>query len=413
MIVACSAFFLVTATTFTSLGYILFTMAEDLGWSRTAAGMSFSLLGLACGLSSPLPAIMMKRFGTCITMVSGSLVLATGFLAAALTPGLILFFFATTLMGAGFSLLAPAPGVFLMANWFGDRAPRMIGVYFMAGSFGGVIGPLLVGAIVALSGSWRLHWAIMAALALILALACALGIRDQQDDTGTPAPTRQQSPDNAATPASADANGWTVKAALRSRAFIILALTMAAMQTVYTTLHSILVMHMASFTTGSTAGAIALSTLALSGTISKGISGGLAEKFNAQWLMVAGLILQAASMATLAAATAPIWAYLGAVLAGLGWGAAWLSANTLLLRYFGKSIIGDLVAMATMATTIAVVGPVSAGWVADTTGSYRPILTGFAALLGLIALATLWLNRSARSDAKRQKQQHIATQSAS
>ena len=59
MIVASLGFFFVTATTFTSLGYVLYTMVADLGWSQATAGVSFSLLGLACGLSSPLPPLVM------------------------------------------------------------------------------------------------------------------------------------------------------------------------------------------------------------------------------------------------------------------------------------------------------------------------------------------------------------------
>ena len=48
-------YFLVNFATFASLGVVLFSMAKELGWSMTAAGFSFSLLGLACGLSSPCP----------------------------------------------------------------------------------------------------------------------------------------------------------------------------------------------------------------------------------------------------------------------------------------------------------------------------------------------------------------------
>ena len=50
------AFFFVTATTFTSLAVLLYVMSADLHWSQSEAGFSFSLLALACGVSSPLPA---------------------------------------------------------------------------------------------------------------------------------------------------------------------------------------------------------------------------------------------------------------------------------------------------------------------------------------------------------------------
>ena len=68
MFAASLAFFFVTATTFTSLGYVLYTMVAELSWSKAAAGLSFSLLGLACGIASPLPPVLMKMIGTRLTM---------------------------------------------------------------------------------------------------------------------------------------------------------------------------------------------------------------------------------------------------------------------------------------------------------------------------------------------------------
>ena len=94
-------FFFLNGATFASLGVVLFSMIGELHWSQTAAGFSFSLLGIACGLSSPLPAILMKRIGGRWTMVLGAAVLALGFLLAGLTHGLVVFYLATTLLGIG------------------------------------------------------------------------------------------------------------------------------------------------------------------------------------------------------------------------------------------------------------------------------------------------------------------------
>src|SRR5258708_32127490 len=57
------AFFFLNLSTFTSLGVVLYTMVAELHWTMTAAGFSFSVLGLACGLSGPLPAGGLERFG--------------------------------------------------------------------------------------------------------------------------------------------------------------------------------------------------------------------------------------------------------------------------------------------------------------------------------------------------------------
>ena len=388
MISVSLGFFFVTATTFTSLGYVLYTMVAELGWSQAAAGASFSLLGLACGLSSPLPPLLMKWAGTRFTMVAGALVLAVAFLLASMVSGIGLFFVATVLMGIGFSLVAPSPAVYLIATWFPRTSARLIGFYFMAGALGGVVGPLIVGAIVGMSGSWRVHWMAMAAAALALGVMFLFTIRDAVRVEST----EQVKNAGVAQEAVVQPSPWTVRQALMTPSFVILAIGMMVVQTVVTTMHSVLVTHVAGLGGGSAPGALAMSLLALTGTFAKGISGALTERVAPKTLFVGGLALQCVAVALLCLTATPGWAVVFALVFGLGWGFSWLSAHVLLLRYFGSAIAGDLTAMATMATTFAVLGPLSAGWVADRTGSFVPMFLVFTLMLaGALLLTALFL----------------------
>jgi cyanate permease len=390
MIVASLGFFFVTATTFTSLGYVLYTMVAELGWSQAAAGLSFSLLGLACGLSSPLPPLVMEWVGTRLTMFAGCIVLAAGFYVASVIESLGFFFLATALMGIGFSLVAPAPAVYLLATWFPRTSARMMGFYFMIGSSGGVAGPLIVGAIIGSTGSWRQHWTVMAAASLALGVLCLVGIRDAVKVESA----EQVASASAARKIQASESPWTVREALRSPAFITLALAMTVIQTVVTTAHSSLVAHVANLGAGAAAGAIAMSLLALAGTLAKGFTGALSERINPKSLLVAGLALQSIAMGLLCMATGVVTAHAASILFGVGWGLSWLSAHVLLLRYFGAAIVGSMTAMATTVTTLAVLGPIVAGRVADVTGSFSPVLLAQAALLGVVTLSTAFFLRA-------------------
>lgn len=396
MIAASLGFGFVTATTFTSLGYVLYAMVAELGWSHAAAGSSFALLGLACGLASPLPPFLIKQVGSRLTLFIGAMVLAAGFLLASVVQGIDLFFVATALMGAGFSLIAPSPGVFLIATWLPERSARLLGAYFMAGSLGGVVGPLIVGAIVGVAGSWRLHWAMMGVAAIVLGLFFLFAVRDavtvKSADQVKHAATGQVAP--------AKAPAWTVRQSMRSQAFLLITAAMLVVQTVVTTLHSVLVSHIAGIGGGAgaaAAGALAMSLLALTGTLAKGATGALAEKYDARRLLILGLALQFAAVTLLAAAQTPMLAILAALVFGIGWGLAWLSAHVLLLRYFGAALAADLTAMATMATTLAVLGPLSSGWVADRTGSFTPIFLIFAGLLAIVIVSTTLFLRAPRA----------------
>lgn len=397
MVAVSLGFFFVTATTFTSLGYVLYTMVAELGWSQAAAGSSFALLGLACGLSSPLPPLLIRLVGSRRTLFIGGLTLAIAFLLASIVQGIGLFFVATALMGVGFSLIAPSPGVFLIATWLPERSARLMGVYFMAGSLGGVAGPLIVSAIVALTGSWRMHWAAMGVAALALAFVFLLTVRDavkveSVDDVkhaGQAPIARQKAP------------AWTVRKAMMSRSFLLIALAMVVVQTVVTTMHSVLVTHVAGLGASGAAGtgAMAMSLLALAGTFAKGVTGALSEKYDAKGLLTLGLALQSAALVLLALGGTPLLAVAAALLFGVGWGLAWLSAHILLLRYFGPAIAGDLTAMATMTTTFAVLGPLAAGWVADTSGSFAPVFAVFAAMLAAVVVSTALFLRAPQRDA--------------
>src|ERR1700741_4533492 len=85
-------FFLITATTFSSLGVVLPAMIGELHWSWGAAGTGFSLLGVAGAVTSTIPASMIRRLGVRATLVAGSLAMAGAFLCLAMTHGLILYF---------------------------------------------------------------------------------------------------------------------------------------------------------------------------------------------------------------------------------------------------------------------------------------------------------------------------------
>ncbi len=395
MIAASLAFFFVTATTFTSLGYVLYIMVAQLGWSKAAAGFSFALLGLACGLASPLPPYLMKKIGTRLTMVAGALVLAGGFLMAALVSDLAFFFVATSLMGAGFTLLAPSPAVYLLANWFPRTSGRMIGFYFMAGSSGGIAGPLIVEAIAGATGDWRLHWMVMAGGAALLALVCFVCIRDT-------APVSSVQPIGGAgleKNAAASDTGYTVRQALFTRTFLILAGILTVVQTVVTATHSILVAHIANLGHGAAPGAIAMSLLAFAGTATKGVTGALCERVSPRLILIGGLLLEALAMALLAHAPSVPLAVASAALFGAGWGMAWLSGHILLLRYFGPSLAGDMTAMVTTASTLAVFGPIGAGRIADLTGTYSPAIVVFSGLLLAAALVAVLFLRAPRPHA--------------
>jgi len=370
-------FFFLNGATFASLGVVLFSMVADLHWSQTEAGASFSLLGIACGVASPLPALLMRRFRCRWVVVLGGLCLAAGFWLAWAARGLPLFFVAMILLGMGYALAGNIPGVYLIASWFPRTSARMIGLYLMIGAAGNVVGPPLVAGIVAASGSWRFNWLLMGVLALACALLCLLLIRDAPE---APAPG------DAAAPTVIAGGIWRDREAMLTRQFALVAAAMTLTVAGITTNSSVAVAHLVRSGSTPAFAAFVLSLVALVATLFKGVAGRLSESIRANRILAGGLVLQAIGDIAFSPGGSLLGDYLFALAFGIGWGLSYVAANIVLLEYFGRAVGARILSAVWMISTLAAAGPVAAGFIADRVGSFSPIFSIYAALLLLLAL---------------------------
>lgn len=372
-------FFFVTGATFTSMGVVLYSMIGDLHWSQTAAGTAFSILGMACCLSSPLPSLMMIRIGTRWTLCIGGVLLSSGFLCASLTQGLALFYVGTALMGVGFSLGANIPGVYLLASWF-PRSSSIIGLYLMFGAFGGVVAPPVVRWI-ASSGAegWRTHWLVMAIVAAGVGLVCLVVVRDHAADGGDGNAGVQ--------PIVMTAQDWNYKAAIFKPQFLIVATAMVVTQACVTTLNGAGVLHLTKLGNSANFATYMLSLQALMATLAKGASGALSDLMPPKLLLGVGLLIQCAGMLLLAHSTDSALGYAFAMTFGIGWGTAYLAVTVILIKYFGPNTGSALLSTVWLSTIFAAAAPAVAGIVADRTGSYAAVFTMGGLLFLPIAVA--------------------------
>ena len=71
-------FFIITAATFDSLGVVLPAMVGELDWSWAEAGFGFTLLGFFCGITSTIPATLIREWGVRACLLVGTMVMAAG-----------------------------------------------------------------------------------------------------------------------------------------------------------------------------------------------------------------------------------------------------------------------------------------------------------------------------------------------
>lgn len=366
-------FFQITAATFTSLGVVLPAMIAGLGWSWSAAGLGFTLLAVACGLASLAPAVVLRVFGPRATVMSGATVLAFGLGLFAAGRSVETFWLGAILAGVGFALAAIIPGAFVLARSFA-RPSTPLGLYFTAGGLGGAAGPLL--ARLGVEHAWRGYWWAMALATVLLGALAAAAI--------DPAWTR-----DAPAPGERAAQGWEVRAALRSPAFWVVVFAYTAYLLGGVTVAYAAPAHLAARGVAAGVAAALLAAENLLNALARAAGGLLGERIDPRKLTVAALLLMAAGLVGLALAhgVGPLTA-LYVVGVGGGYGLSYLATAVLLLRWFGPRRNLELFSVLALVSTLAAVGPWAAGRAHDALGSFAPALWACAAVALAAALAT-------------------------
>ncbi|HNR76442.1 MAG TPA: MFS transporter [Parvularculaceae bacterium] len=379
------AFFLITATTFASLGVVLPAMIAEFNWSWGTAGLGFTMLALLTGVFSPVAATSLERLGARAHYAIGGAVVAGGHLLLAGAQSVLAYLVATSLLGAGFALLANVPGTYIVGHATPLRWRSLaIGAYLAAGGAGGVFGPLMANAHLQSGADWRQFWfwaaisiAIIAAIIALLAERGLSGARNIHEDASADA---------------ADAEKvWKPQAAMATPAFIIisLALTVAYFCGVTVSTWSVAHLEKAGF-----APAFAVAMFSLYSGLNAGAraaGGAVVRRINARALLVAAMLANVVGMSALAFASTPAVAIIFAVFDGFAFGMALFATTALLIEYFGLKNSPALLGGANLAATIAMLGPTIAGWTADHWGNFSPIFMIYAGAALVAALLVAFM----------------------
>jgi FSR family fosmidomycin resistance protein-like MFS transporter len=153
--------------------------AREAAWPaiRADLDLSYTQIGLLLGLPNIVSAVLEPGFGVladtrwrAAVMVGGGVAFSVGMLIAAVSPGFVVILVA-------FSLLYPASGAFVstaqatLIDASNGRHEHEMARWTFAGSIGVAAGPIVLWAAYALGASWRVVFALFAAMAVVLAFA--------------------------------------------------------------------------------------------------------------------------------------------------------------------------------------------------------------------------------------------------
>lgn len=383
-------FFHVTAGTFTSLGVVLPHMLGELGWNYSQAGVGFSLLALLVGLAAMVPAWIIKRWGIKTTFAAGGACLALGFVLLATASSLPQYFLGASLAGFGYPLCAIVPAVhYFTSTVDSKRRAAIIGAYFTIGGLGGVVGPMLATGVVEFLGDWRYHWWVLTVVTVVLTALALLFV----DDRKTAAVEAEEKAALSEQKTADAPHNWSFRDVIRTKEYYIIVFSMTLTLVCGLTMNSWAVAHMGTLGVSAAVAAGALSGHALVNSLSRGIGGLLANRIDPKWLLVSALLAEIIGMIALSVADNSFMIGLFAIAEGYGFGMCLFATTLLLVNYFGTANNPEVLGSMHFVTTLAMIGPVGAGFVADRIGTFSVVFIAYAVLLLAVLIAAVTMRK--------------------
>jgi hypothetical protein len=371
-------------------------MAADIGFSVETAFAGFSVMLVVGALAAPWVGRAIDRFGGRLVLSIGCLVAATSLTLAAVASGVVSFFFACAALGLSSALTLYDAGFAGLVQVAGRQGRRAITYVTFLGGFASTIFWPITAKACEIWG-WRTTYLGFAAGMILLCLPLYfIALRPVPDGGEEAAPNAETAP----------AVDRPLEGATRRRAFIILAIAIAAHQAVLAALSIHII------------DALQLGGLSLSGALVVGmmfgpgqVLGRVAEMvWGARFPAVVGgrisvILLPAALLFLLSGSLDLTIGILFALGLGMSNGLMTIARGTVALALFGRAgfgaVVGDL-ALATLFSRAC--GPLALAWGLAEFG-LRPSIVAciFCALIAVAAMETV-----ARIDNRHRQAESIA-----
>ena len=353
----------------------------EFGVTRAEASLPYTLLMLGFGAGGIVMGRLADRFGVMLPVLGGSTVLAAGYVAAALSPSLLVF---AIVHGVMIGMLgSSASFVPLMADaslWFRRRRGIAVALAASGNYLAGVIWPPVLTALIADHG-WRIAHVVVGVICLVTMLPLALRLRARAPGTRGGARAAEE---GEVRPLGLSRNGLTVVLGIAGVACCVA----MAMPQVH------IVAYCGDLGYGVARGAEMLSLMLGFGIVSRIASGFIADRIGGLRTLLLGSVLQGIALSLFLFFDSLGSLYVLSALFGLFQGGIVPSYAVIVREYFPAREVGSRVGIVLMATLIGMaLGGWMSGLVFDLTGSYFAAFLNGAGwnALNLLVVTTLLL----------------------
>lgn len=364
-------------------------VARDLGVTRAALSLAFTLRSLESGLDGPLIGYLVDRVGPRSMIRAGATLGGLGFVLLGLTQDYLSFLLVFLgVLALGMSSGVGHSSMALLNNWFARRRATAITLGHIGTEVGGALFTPLVGLMV-LNAGWRPTAMLSGALLPLVLLPLTFFIRNTPESMGLgPDGDRPfsrpggEAPSGAgAEPPGRETGEFGVREAMRTRTFWHLALAMGFRQFAKTGLHVHLVPLMVWKGVDEPAAAVLVGLLAFCQVPSRIAGAWLGDRWSMTRTPALSCLVGVVALGVLAFGPAgPLWTSVAFVLLFALAESGNLVSWAIVGHFFGRNRFATLRgAISTVSNPLTLAAPVFLGWVFDRTDSY------YWALLPMIA----------------------------
>ena len=388
--------FLTGGTFYYGFSALVKPLQNEFGWTRALISGAFSLRTEVGGLASPVVGYLVDRIGSRLLLLTGVALVGAGFILLSRVESVWAFYAAVMIIAVGMSATGGPVALTAAAHWFERQRGRAMALLTAGVGASGVMVVVLATLISAFG--WREALLIMGIVQWAVCIPLALVVRHRPQEMGLlpdgePPLLR---PEVGRAAALADANGvangplpledsgLTIGEALRTRCFWLLALAMslAGFGSTAIIVHQVVYVTEATGLSDEWAAVVAMMMpmVSLAGRLG---FGWLADYREKRQVLADSYVLLGLGILLLAAAQEPWQLLFFLVVFSPGWGGSISVRPAFQAEYFGLRAFGALQGlMFTVSTLGSVAGPIFAGWVHDSTDTYRHAFV-------VLALATL------------------------
>ena len=387
---------LMSTTVFQGTGTFFVALERNFGWSRTTLSGAFSLSRAEGALLGPLEGFLVDRFGT-RTMVSiGYIAMGLAFVLYSQIQDVFQFYLAYLAISLGSGIGGWIAVVTLVNNWF-IRKRAMAMAFAVSGiQFGGFLVPVMAWGIE--SHGFRQTLLGIGIVLIVVAIPASRLIRNRPEEygllpDGQPAFTSGVAGTSSRADDAADSRDVTLREAVRSAAFWVIAVSRTTSVVSIVSLSVHLVPKLVDSGLSLITANFVVMFYTMMALPSGFVAGYLADRTSKRSVLFVCMLMQAAAVAIIAVSDSLPMALLFAILWGAGFGGRVPLLTAILGDFFGRKHFGSILGMNMVPSNIAmIIAPLFAGFMFDLKQSYLIPFAAFS-VLGFIGTFIILLAR--------------------